>query len=168
MNKKVVLATLVSVALMGCQSTAKDSSQASSTTNSNGYSELANAALMGAVSNWSSDNSANSGLVSALQSTANVSSEQALGGMGAMLALAQNSLGSSETSELAGLIPGFDSLQSSGLTAMIANNDMVKSAFSALGLDPSLISTFAPIIIKSLQSQGASSGLLESLGAIWK
>ncbi|WP_159656980.1 DUF2780 domain-containing protein [Vibrio atypicus] len=165
MYKKLAIAALVATALVGCQSTSKDSSTAS---NDSGYGAIANAALIGAVQTWSQQGAADTDLVSAIQNNANVSSEQAIGGVGSLLALAQNSLGSSETSELAGLIPGFDSLQSSGLTAMIANNETVKSAFSALGMDPSLISTFAPIILNALQSQGASSGLLDSLGAIWK
>jgi hypothetical protein len=88
--------------------------------------------------------------------------------VGSLLALAQNNLGESQNSELAGLIPGYDSLQSTGLTAMIANNETVKSAFTALGMDPSLISTFVPIILQTLQSQGASSSLLSSLGTIWQ
>ncbi|KOO10989.1 hypothetical protein AKJ18_31430, partial [Vibrio xuii] len=69
---------------------------------------------------------------------------------------------------LAGLIPGYDMLQQTGLTSMIANSEMVKSSFSALGMDPSLVSTFAPIILQALQSQGASTGLLSSLGSIWQ
>ena len=164
MHKKIAIAALMSVALLGCQSTSKDS-QAS---NDSGYSEIANAALMGAVQAWSKQGAADTDLVAAIQNSANVSSEQAIGGMGSLLALAQNSLGSSETSELAGLIPGFDSLQSSGLSALIANNETVKSAFSALGMDPSLISTFTPILLSALQSQGASAGLLDSLSSIWK
>lgn len=165
MNKKIVLAAIVSMALMGCQTTSGSNTNAGS---DNAYSSLANAALMGAVQTWSSQNTGSTDLVSTLQNSANISSEQAIGGLGSMLALAQNSLNSSQSNEMAALISGFDSLQSSGLTAMIANNETVKSAFSALGMDPSLISTFAPIIISALQSQGASNGLLDSLGAIWQ
>lgn len=165
MNKKIVLAAIVSITLMGCQTTSGSDTNAGS---DNAYSSLANAALMGAVQAWSSQNTGSSDLVSTLQNSANISSEQAIGGLGSMLALAQNSLNSSQSNEMAEIMPGFDSLQSSGLTAMIANNETVKSAFSALGMDPSLISTFAPIIISALQSQGASNGLLDSLGAIWQ
>ncbi|MDC5702991.1 DUF2780 domain-containing protein [Vibrio europaeus] len=165
MYKKLAVATLASLALIGCKSTSSDGQ--ASTTESN-YGTIANAALMGAVQAWSSQGAADTDLVSALQSNANVSSEQAIGGLGSMLALAQNSLSGGETSEMASLIPGFESLQSSGLSTMIASNESVKSAFSALGMDPSLISTFTPIILNALQSQGASSGLLDSLGAIWQ
>lgn len=164
MDKKIVVAALASMALMGCQST----NDSTNTSNETAYSSIASAALMGAIQAWSSQNSTNTDLVSSLQNTANVSSEQAIGGLGSMLALAQNTLSSGETKEMAGLIPGFDSLQSSGLSAMIANNETVKSAFSAMGMDPSLISTFAPIILSALQSQGASNGLLDSLGAVWQ
>ncbi|EGQ7963987.1 TPA: hypothetical protein I7727_09120 [Vibrio vulnificus] len=164
MYKKIAIAAFVSVALMGCQTTSK---QAQTGTES-GYGEMANAALMSAVQTWSQKGSIDNDLITAIQSSANISSEQAVGGVGSLLALAKNSLSSNESSELAGLMPGFDSLQSSDLTALISNNDTVKSAFSALGLDPTLISTFAPIILSALQNQGASSGLLDSLSSIWK
>ncbi|HAS8400484.1 TPA: DUF2780 domain-containing protein [Vibrio vulnificus] len=164
MYKKIAIAAFVSVALMGCQTTSKQTQ----TGTESGYSEIANAALMGAVQTWSQKGAADSDLVSAIQNSTNVSSEQAIGGIGSLLALAQNSLSSNENNELSGLIPGFDSLQSSGLTALISNNETVKSAFSALGLDPALISTFTPIILSVLQNQGASSGLLDSLSSIWK
>ncbi|EGQ7757395.1 TPA: DUF2780 domain-containing protein [Vibrio vulnificus] len=164
MYKKIAIAAFVSVALMGCQTTSK---QAQTGTES-GYGEMANAALMSAVQTWSQKGSIDNDIITAIQSSANISSEQAVGGVGSLLALAKNSLSSNESTELAGLMPGFDSLQSSGLTALISNNDTVKSAFSALGLDPALISTFTPIILSALQNQGASSGLLDSLSSIWK
>ncbi|ASI97520.1 DUF2780 domain-containing protein [Vibrio rotiferianus] len=164
MYKKVAIAALASVALMGCQSTSKENQVGIDS----GYSEIANAALMGAVKAWSKQGAADTDLVSAIQKSTNVSSEQAIGGVGSLLALAQSSLGNNEASELAGLVPGFDSLQASGLSALIANSETVKGAFSALGMDPSLISTFTPLILNALQSQGASSGLLDSLGTIWK
>lgn len=164
MYKKIAIAALTSVALMGCQSTTKESQ----TSNGSGYSEIANVALMSAIQAWSKQGAEDTDLVSAIQQSANVSSEQAVGGVGSLLALAQSSLGSNESAELAGLVPGNDSLQASGLSALIANNESVKSAFSALGMDPSLISTFTSLILSALQSQGASSSLLDSLTSIWK
>jgi len=169
MNKKIVLAAIVSAALMGCQSTS-DGSTTNTATNTGGsaYSSIANAALLAAAQSWGQQNESTSVLAQAVQQNTNVTSEQAIGGVGSLLALAQNSLGQTQNNELAGLIPGYDMLQQTGLTSMIANSEMVKSSFSALGMDPSLVSTFAPIILQALQSQGASTGLLSSLGSIWQ
>jgi hypothetical protein len=166
MNNKLVIAVLASAVLFGCQNTSSGTQESSTTTNS--YSSMASSALFAAANAWGQQNQQSSTLADAIQQSTNVTSEQALGGVGSLLALAQNNLGESQNSELAGLIPGYDSLQSTGLTAMIANNETVKSAFTALGMDPSLISTFVPIILQTLQSQGASSSLLSSLGTIWQ
>lgn len=169
MKSKLVLAVIASAALMGCQNTSNSSTNNTATeTNNNTYSSIASAALLAATQSWGQQNQDSSALAQAIQSSTNVTSEQAIGGVGSLLALAQNSLGQTQNNELAGLIPGYSTLQQAGLTAMIANNEMVKSTFSALGMDPSLISTFVPIILQTLQSQGASSGLLSSLGAIWQ
>ncbi len=166
MNNKLVITVLASAVLFGCQNTSSGTQESSTTTNS--YSSMASSALLAATSAWGQQNQQSSTLADAIQQSTNVTSEQALGGVGSLLALAQNNLGQSQNSELAGLIPGYDGLQSTGLTAMIANNETVKSAFTALGMDPSLISTFVPIILQTLQSQGASSSLLSSLGTIWQ
>ncbi len=109
-------------------------------------------------------------LVSALTSQLDVSPEQATGGAGALLALATNSLSGEQSNELSGLIPGMSQLQESvpGLLGMADNMSAVTDIFSQLGLDSSMISQFAPIILQYLTGQGASSGLLGSLGSLWQ
>jgi hypothetical protein len=85
--------------------------------------------------------------------------------------MAGNGLSSSESSELNSMVPGLESLTGAipgGLGGMISNMDSVKTAFSALGLDPALISKFTPLITQYLTSQDASSGLLDSLTSLWK
>ncbi|USD60738.1 DUF2780 domain-containing protein [Vibrio sp. SCSIO 43140] len=107
-------------------------------------------------------------VVNDLVNDLSVSPEQATTGVGALLSLAQTSLGSEQQSELSSLIPGMDSLTSSGLLSSIQDMDSVKSAFSSVGLDPSMISEFAPIVLDYLGSQGASSGLMDSLTSLWQ
>ncbi|USD65563.1 DUF2780 domain-containing protein [Vibrio sp. SCSIO 43136] len=109
-------------------------------------------------------------LVSLLTDNLGVSSTQAAGGAGALLSLASSQLGSSQQSELTSLIPGMDSLNSSvpGLSSLTSNMDGVNKVFSSLGLDPSLVSQFAPVILQYLTSQGASQGLLGSLTSLWQ
>jgi len=110
-------------------------------------------------------------LVGMLTDSLGISAGQAAGGAGALLAMAGNGLSSSENSEITNMVPGLSSLTSAipgGLGGMISNMDSVKTAFSALGLDPALISKFTPLITQYLTSQDASSGLLDSLTSLWK
>ncbi|MFM2588713.1 DUF2780 domain-containing protein [Vibrio sp. TBV020] len=167
MKKRVVLTAALSVALFGCQSTSEQPQSETTSTNST-YNTLATAALTGAINAWSKQGAAETDLAGQIQEATNVTSDQAMGGVGSLLALAQSSLGSTQNEELGALIPGYDVLQSSGLSQMITNSGAVDSAFSALGMDPSLVSTFAPLIINALQSQGASNGLTQALANIWQ
>ncbi|WP_261816543.1 DUF2780 domain-containing protein [Vibrio gallicus] len=110
----------------------------------------------------------NSPLTDLLTEQLDVTPTQAAGGAGALLSLAQSQLSNGQSSELGSLIPGLNSFTSStGLASMITNMDSVKSTFEKLGIDPSLVSQFAPVIMQYLTSQGASSGLLGSLGSLW-
>ncbi|KAA0988186.1 DUF2780 domain-containing protein [Pseudomonas sp. ANT_J12] len=147
-----------------------------------------------AISGMKGDNAAaaaaptsqTAGLLSAL-SQLNVTPKQAVGGTGAMLGLAKNQLSSTDYSELAKSVPGIDKLSgggelgalsgllgSSGKSAGLENalgnvkntNDL-NSAFSALGMDSSMIGQFAPVILQYLGGQGVGGPLLESLGGIW-
>lgn len=109
-------------------------------------------------------------IVKQLTDSLGVSPTQATGGAGALLALASNSLSSNQSNELTNLIPGMSNLTDSvpGLMGMANNLSAVNDVFAKLGLDPSMVTQFAPIILEYLTGQGASSGLLSSLGNIWK
>ena len=109
-------------------------------------------------------------IVSALTGALDVTPAQATGGAGALLAMASSSLSGSESSELASLIPGLDSLQNSvpGLSSLTGNMGGVTKVFEQLGLDASMVSQFVPVLMNYLGGQGASSGLLSSLGSLWK
>ncbi|MEZ9661481.1 DUF2780 domain-containing protein [Vibrio sp. 10N.261.52.F3] len=163
--KKVLITVLSSLAVVSCASTS-DSEQTSSSSDTN-YSQLSQTALMAAVNMWSQQNETTP-LVDTVADQASVTSDQAVGGIGSMLALAQNSLGTADNKELATLIPGMSSLESTGLSSRLSSQGAVESAFSGLGMDPSMVTTFAPIILQALQSQGATSGLMDSLSAIWQ
>ncbi|OEE95270.1 DUF2780 domain-containing protein, partial [Vibrio crassostreae] len=162
---KVLITVLSSLAVVSCASTS-DSEQTSSSSDTN-YSQLSQTALMAAVNMWSQQNETTP-LVDTVADQASVTSDQAVGGIGSMLALAQNSLGTADNKELATLIPGMSSLESTGLSSLLSSQGAVESAFSGLGMDPSMVTTFAPIILQALQSQGATSGLMDSLSAIWQ
>ncbi|PTO86259.1 hypothetical protein CWN98_14515 [Vibrio splendidus] len=163
--KKVLITVLSSLAVVSCASTS-DSEQTSSSSDTN-YSQLSQTALMAAVNMWSQQNETTP-LVDTVADQASVTSDQAVGGIGSMLALAQNSLGTADNKELATLIPGMSSLESTGLSSVLSSQGAVESAFAGLGMDSSMVTTFAPIILQALQSQGATSGLMDSLAAIWQ
>ncbi|TKG04460.1 DUF2780 domain-containing protein, partial [Vibrio sp. F13] len=139
--KKILITMLSSLAVVSCASTS-DSEQTSSSSDTN-YSQLSQTALMAAVNMWSQQNETTP-LVDTVADQASVTSDQAVGGIGSMLALAQNSLGTADNKELATLIPGMSSLESTGLSSLLSSQGAVESAFSGLGMDPSMVTTFAP------------------------
>jgi hypothetical protein len=123
----------------------------------------------------------------------NVTPQQAVGGTGAMLSLAKNQLSGSDYGQLAQSVPGVDKLVGSeGLSNLsslssllgkkttatpssavqdavsnVQNTADLNSAFSALGMDNSMVGQFAPILLQYLGQQGASNSLLSSLGNVW-
>lgn len=166
--KKVLIIALSSLALVACKSTDGNSSstQASTSTQSSSAA-LIGPALNAALSLYN-QSSNESTLADKVQNELSLTSEQAVGGIGALLSVAQNKLSSDNKSELGQLIPGVSALDSTGLTSLITNMDGVQSAFKSLGLDPSLISLITPLVTQYLSSQNASSGLVNSLSALWK
>ncbi|HCE2178842.1 TPA: DUF2780 domain-containing protein [Vibrio parahaemolyticus] len=113
-------------------------------------------------------NAESSPLTELLTSQLPVSTEQAAGGSSALIALAQSQLSQQNSTELQSLIPGLSNLKGAqSLLGNIESLSAVQSAFNALGLDPSMISQFAPVILGHLNEQGASEGLLKSLSGLW-
>ncbi|EHV5554968.1 DUF2780 domain-containing protein [Vibrio parahaemolyticus] len=113
-------------------------------------------------------NAESSPLTELLTSQLPVSTEQATGGSSALIALAQSQLSQQNSTELQSLIPRLSNLKGAqSLLGNIESLSAVQSAFNALGLDPSMISQFAPVILGYLNEQGASEGLLKSLSGLW-
>ncbi|HCH3375145.1 TPA: DUF2780 domain-containing protein [Vibrio parahaemolyticus] len=113
-------------------------------------------------------NAESSPLTELLTSQLPVSTEQAAGGSSALIALAQSQLSQQSSTELQSLIPGLSNLKGAqSLLGNIESLSAVQNAFNALGLDPSMISQFAPVILGYLNEQGASEGLLKSLSGLW-
>ncbi|WP_064601717.1 DUF2780 domain-containing protein [Photobacterium sp. J15] len=109
-------------------------------------------------------------LTEALSNQLGVTPEQAAGGAGALLSLASSQLSGDQAAELSKMIPGADALSAAippGMNALLTNMDTINQVFSALGMDASMVSHFIPVVMQFLGSQGASSGLMDSLGAIW-
>lgn len=130
--------------------------------------------------------------LSALQ----VTPQQAVGGVGALLGLAQSQLAGDQYAQLAGAVPGLQGLAGnagsadngggllgrlgalSGLLGGRATPAQPESApvdslagvaktFSVLGMDTSLVGQFGQILLQFLGNQGVAGALLQSLGGIW-
>lgn len=100
-----------------------------------------------------------------------VSAEQAAGGAGALLSMATSQLSGDQASELTKMIPGGDILTNAippGLGSTLNTMDGLNQVFAALGMDASMISQFIPIVMQYLGTQGASAGLMETLGKVWR
>jgi hypothetical protein len=137
-------------------------------------------------------NASTLGLVNALGAL-NVTPQQAVGGTGALLSLAQNSLGSDQYSQLSGAVPGLDQLtgsnglnqlgalsgllggaqqqpvpaQTGALLNNVSNLQQLNQAFSALGMQTGLVAQFAPILLQFLGAQGVGNSLLQNLSGAW-
>ncbi|KUJ00815.1 DUF2780 domain-containing protein [Vibrio sp. MEBiC08052] len=116
----------------------------------------------------------NSTLISQVAEQLPISGQQATGGVGALLSLAQNRLSDQNNAELNQLIPGMESLSSLNQTGTsnglsdIHDMNAVISTFKQLGLSPDMVSQFVPLILKYLNTQGASEGLMSSLTRLWQ
>lgn len=114
-------------------------------------------------------------LVNSLSTDLGVTQQQAAGGAGALLAMAQNNLSADQFSGILSKVPGLDSLLGGGegggiagsMLGNISSLEGVTKAFSALGLSPDMISQFAPKILGFLGGEGVAGGVLNSLGGLW-
>ena len=136
------------------------------------------------------------GLLNSLGTTLNVTPEQAVGGTGALLGLAKNKLAGNDYSQLTKSVPGLDQLAGTGalsslgslngLGSVLGNSGKsadssvlnsalgnvqsmgdVNKAFTALGMDSSMVSQFVPLILQYLGQQGAGGSALQSLSSVW-
>ncbi len=159
MSKKIIVATVFSSII-----TFPSYAFLNKLTNSDDLSSMVSSSL--------SQVESNSALLTQITSQLPVSDSQAAGGVGSLLTLAQNQLSESNSTELGTLLPGLDQLTSltgsSSTLSSITNLESVNKVFNQLGLDSSMVSQYAPIILQYLTSQGASSDLLGSLSALWQ
>lgn len=111
---------------------------------------------------------AGSELTHTLSDQLGVTSAQAAGGTSALLALAQSQLSKQNSIELSSLLSeNVNSGFAESLLSGADNISAVQNVFTGLGLDTSMINQFAPVLLEFLETQGASSELLQSLSALW-
>ena len=126
-----------------------------------------------------------------------VTPQQAMGGVGALLGLAQSQLAGDQYAQLAGAVPGLALLggnpagADSGASGMLGRLGAlsgllgggasqtpqpaapvdslagVARTFTGLGMESSLVGQFASILLQFLGNQGLAGSLLQSLGGIW-
>ncbi|MCK0154092.1 DUF2780 domain-containing protein [Alcanivorax sp. S6407] len=114
-------------------------------------------------------------LVDSLSTDLGVTQQQAAGGAGALLAMAQNNLSADQFSGILSQVPGLDSLlgggEGGGLAGSMLGNisslEGVTKVFSSLGLSPDMIAQFAPKILGFLGGEGVAGTVLDSLSGLW-
>ncbi|MEZ9199802.1 DUF2780 domain-containing protein [Shewanella sp. 10N.286.54.B9] len=139
------------------------------------------------VTNAVSKPSESSDLVGNVMSQLGLSQDQAEGGLGSLLSLAQSSLGSSDFSSISDSIPGIDGLlgavpeldNESGMSGLLSKaggfgeslqgGAMVYDAFEKLGISKELAAPMVDIVKGYLDANGTSGTsdlLMKGLGAI--
>jgi hypothetical protein len=89
-------------------------------------------------------------LISQLTSSLGVSPQQAIGGTGALLGLAQNKLSPDQFNAVTNAIPGAEDITKAadpllGDSPLKSITD-VQGAFSKLGMSPAIVAKFAPVL----------------------
>jgi hypothetical protein len=116
---------------------------------------LATAAGCASASSAVSGLSSNS-LISSLTSSLGVTTEQAVGGTGAMLGLAQKQLTPDQFTAVSNAIPGASDITKAAapLLGGAPTNSLgdVQSIFSKLGMSPDTVSKFSPVLTNAVSS----------------
>ena len=99
-----------------------------------------------------------SGLTSLLTKQLGVTDTQATGGVGSMLKLAQEKLAAGDFDKIAKAIPGSDKYLASAKQllggANVGDKAGLQSAFSKLGMSPSMVDKFTPIVTQFVGGTG--------------
>lgn len=117
-----------------------------------------------------SPKAANNPLTTLLSKDLGVNDKQASGGAGAMLAMAYQELDKEQSDELLNLIPNMKTLTNmipDKLGSNLKNISDVNRVFKHLGLDPSMVKKFAPMLLTYLSGKGASEPLIRDLSRLW-
>lgn len=116
----------------------------------------------------------------------NITSEQAVGGTGALLDLARNRLSGNDYSQLLQSAPALKEFSGNGLAGHastiggllggagskpestgVQSLAGVAEQFSSLGMDSGMISQFAPVLLDFIGNQGVGQPLLGTLTSLW-
>ena len=97
-------------------------------------------------------------ITSLLTKQLGVTDAQAGGGVGAMLKLAQEKLSAGDFDQVAKAIPGADKYLANAKQLLgggnVGNKAGLQSAFSELGLSPSMVDQFTPIVTQFVSQTG--------------
>lgn len=132
-----------------------------------------NVPLTGAVANTSG-----LGLVDLLVNQLGVNSQQALGGVGSIFALAQQRMNPNDFMQLTGTVPGMNQYLSAvpqpassnflfgsaaglmgGQAGALGNLAALAGSFQSLGMNADMIGQFVPVVLQYVQSQGGPAAM---------
>ena len=98
-----------------------------------------------------------SALVGLLTSQLGVSKQQALGGAGAIFSVAQDNMSATDFTALSQSVPGIGRMLSAVPdTGGSGGDDLIGTAFNALGMESGMVRQFMPIILGYVQNQGGN------------
>ena len=105
------------------------------------------------------ESAAGGSLSSLLQDQLNLTSDQAEGGIGSLLSLANEKLNAGEFDKLAGMIPGADGYLEAAknlgaITGPLKSVGDLNQSLSALGITPETIEKFVPMVTQYLGTIG--------------
>jgi len=107
------------------------------------------------------DGAGSNALLGLLTNQLGVSSDQALGGAGAIFSSAQQNMSADDFSSLADAVPGFGEMLSAAPETE-PGDDMLGAAFKALGMETDMVKSFMPIVLGYVDRTGGSA-LMQSL-----
>lgn len=117
----------------------------------------------------SSSSSSALGLTESLTSGLGLTGDQAAGGVGSILSMAQGKLSASDYSKVAAAVPGADTYVQKAkdlgaVTGPITSTDGLNSAYSKLGISPQAASQLTPAVVSYVSKAAGPSvgGLLSS------
>ena len=120
------------------------------------------------VSSELSKTTSENDLISSITKNMNITPTQAIGGTSTILQYAKNQISDTDYTSLLKDVPAFGNLNTSSLTdsllKKITTSESVKAAFSTLGMDPSMVGQFVPLIMDYAKKVGGvdSSTLIAS------
>ncbi|MDO3384807.1 DUF2780 domain-containing protein [Gilvimarinus sp. SDUM040013] len=113
-----------------------------------------------------SETSAPESLISSLTEQFGITSDQAIGGTSALVAMAANNLSDDSASQLTDIIPTSGGGLTDTLIKQVTSMESVRSAFDTLGMDPALVEQFTPVVLDYVSSNGGKE-LLGQLTSLW-
>lgn len=109
------------------------------------------------VQKAAADTVSGSQLVSDVSKETNLDLKQASSAVANLLQYSQSNMTADEQKQVTNSYPAWTQLASTGAMTAINSSEALRNSFTAMGIDPSLIQTMIPIVVRFFQSQSNES-----------